>query len=1155
MKIVSTFLLILGGTFTGFSQEEPEFYYPFPIGDQWGFRSESGEWKEDAIYDTIFLESVTDGYLWAVRNNERKYGLVSNFEFDTLVPIVYDTLVPLNGGALVRKDNIYSYLDLFNKNKETKIGSPERVFVDQGFALLSDDKKTFMIRDSYTQEFPFPYVVPFTQDFYFEGAPFWLVSDENRFGLYKDRTPIIPCIAESIQPFNDWFLRYWIGYWVYVRVSDGKVIDPKGRRVQIYHDNLWKIYDQETKTSKLYENGIEKFADRFDDCFLLENDHFAVRKGVKTGLVSAGGVVMIPIEYEQISFLIKDRYKVLKDSLWYLVDEHGRFLNQTGFDQILIRDQGDQMVNVRQNNHVGIVDLSGKQILPCEFDEVALLDFMLIALKEERHVPFSLAGKKLSDEIYFSYFVVDGSLLLFVNKSEFDIYNGTGKLNTKPAFDIIGYEGVIKAYSSNNLELIILNEKSGIVEERQQFPGKISFVLKETEDRLLRWELTKDYRKSYLEENQLTGNFGFRSFWDSRMMVPAVYTETRVGDFDYLCVEQNSSKPFHLLDSVPLVSLFQYDMVSADNGSVYENNIPSGTFKDFGGDYTHLFNRVAINDQNRGKFSNGNKNQLQDLVFEEYHNGYVMYNQGGTLKLTKPAANSISLFDFYSLRNANYNLAFDKQTIPLLMDPNRHMIVSGGEWNVSKEYDENYQKKVNGHLLGGKFKELSAFSGMYFGNDVYVSRNIENGNVYWSESLSDTSVNERFSEVHADIKARCFEVRDFAKRTGTIHVSEPNFVFEPEEGKTFCFGRVIYEDTNGFTLRTIDDSLLIPAPFAEIQPFDQAVFRVKMNGNWLLYSKNGEKLSDLEFNAIEIVNNTYYEVLVSGKHLLLDKQFHAIADLETYKLLEGTLYQRETTDRYDLWNPVSGVKDSLANGEQLISNSVFLSGKLKGKIYVRKFGESEQIPLIGTGFPEQICEFIVSKGGRYYEAISREGELVVNRKQLFTDLKQGDSMLCFVNPKNWLLLNSQGKTLYSGKKGKSIYFNEGNAILEFENDLYGLTNEGKRCSVEQAMKAEKPLQKVEYNIQKEVSSDRFGVTNKLGRWIVQPNYQVIQQLSPEEFSVELEGWKGLMEQVKEELLPAEYDDFYLLTYETWLVRKGKKFGVFNRETGWIIPLN
>lgn len=111
----------------------------------------------------------------------------------------------------------------------------------------------------------------------------------------------------------------------------------------------------------------------YDDVELVEVPYFKVKKAGKYGISDARGKLILPVIYDQIMKAAGADYWVCKnESGFQFADKNGAVFQGAIYDDCDILTNGYAFV--KRNNKYGMVDLSGKMVVPVSYDSVSILN-------------------------------------------------------------------------------------------------------------------------------------------------------------------------------------------------------------------------------------------------------------------------------------------------------------------------------------------------------------------------------------------------------------------------------------------------------------------------------------------------------------------------------------------------------------------------------------------------------------------------------------------------------------------------------------------------------------------------------------------------------------------------------------------------------------
>lgn len=99
---------------------------------------------------------------------------------------------------------------------------------------------------------------------------------------------------------------------------------------------------------------------------LSPGSYFKIYNGALEGILSASGTVLLEPVYENVKFYGPDFFAVKQGDLYAFADSSGKLL--TGFNFEKVKNVQQDLVVVRMNNHFGVVNRRGEEVLPAVFD-------------------------------------------------------------------------------------------------------------------------------------------------------------------------------------------------------------------------------------------------------------------------------------------------------------------------------------------------------------------------------------------------------------------------------------------------------------------------------------------------------------------------------------------------------------------------------------------------------------------------------------------------------------------------------------------------------------------------------------------------------------------------------------------------------------------
>jgi hypothetical protein len=90
----------------------------------------------------------------------------------------------------------------------------------------------------------------------------------------------------------------------------------------------------------------------------------------KWGYLDSLGKIAIPFEYDDIRKFYKSIAGVKKEGNYFFINVSNERINSNTYDFIDHDWFGKEGIKVMRNKKVGIVDVKGNEVIPCEYDDV-----------------------------------------------------------------------------------------------------------------------------------------------------------------------------------------------------------------------------------------------------------------------------------------------------------------------------------------------------------------------------------------------------------------------------------------------------------------------------------------------------------------------------------------------------------------------------------------------------------------------------------------------------------------------------------------------------------------------------------------------------------------------------------------------------------------
>lgn len=426
--------------------------------DLYGIIDTTGRAVVPTTYD--YVSNYHDGLAW-VKNEKRKYGF-ADARGKIVVPLKYDWVEDFSEGLAIagnltpaHDSLVCGYIDTkgkevispgfrFSAEKHYRISLAS---FHHGLALMYQHGKYGFINKAGDV------VVPYQYDDYEPGITpaLSLVERDGKRGL-ADSTgkEIIPCKYGYFYPVSDGLIRFEIpggkyGLYGYMDETGREVIPPvydentdfSDGYAAVWKDGKWKMIDKTGKDvfPDYEESGWRYFPDGL----------YKVKKNGKWGVTDRQHKEVVACQYDDIQVLAKDIYLVQKNKLWGAIRPDGSEVLPCTFHQFLLHQPlapGEVVVAIFNRKYC-LVDHTGKQLCPLQYDEIKWMSYdgpngpggrsMMLAKKDNKWGVLNNTGKEVMPCRFEDIVMFEPGLISVFDNEHFSIYNLFGKEIGKPA--------------------------------------------------------------------------------------------------------------------------------------------------------------------------------------------------------------------------------------------------------------------------------------------------------------------------------------------------------------------------------------------------------------------------------------------------------------------------------------------------------------------------------------------------------------------------------------------------------------------------------------------------------------------------------------------------------------------------------------------------
>ncbi|MCR9171302.1 MAG: hypothetical protein NXI10_02335 [bacterium] len=1023
-------------------------YIPYKVGNSWTlFDLDSGTVNDSFQFDEWLPQGNFSDY-YALKK-DGWYGALSH-SGDTILPFEYDTIATTVYGVIGSKGKEW-YFPKFSEF-EYSIDTLELDSIScKGELVYLYTKNKVGIYSYGAVTVPPVYIAVqplLLPNWYNKSYEVILAfdGDQYRFFDYQGKD-LLGTATPEFELMRDNFVRYKKnGRWWYYNFTSQNTYDSQGNDVVIYtyfkrfiRVEAIKIYGPNRSNATLHVG--DKTVSGYDDYFLIGGDFLAFRNGGKVGLMEVNGTVHISPRYDKIELVDSELgyFKFFRGDSCGLVTKSGVQLFQPNYANIFSTGDPDRLL-VIDNELTGVVDKRGKVIIPLKYNFIeygnncffleygnqiglASIDGDIIFEPQFRHYRVE-NGNSWEDPFYAIVFEdFSGKLLLA---------NIRGRLTSKKFNDYNFGNQTAKLYRDNEIEVLVLDDDTEI-EESVIYPNVSSLVVKKGNwDSRVRWGLG-GWGRSYLEENQLNGQFGLRYFQKKGLAVEPIYKEIQSTGLEGHFGERLDEGTFQLADGIDLRRRAVYDHMYQGNAHIENKDLVSAESVAHNTSSNWSFTVVAQNKNNHGTievphesmpFSFGELSEM-NLTFSRQFgvNLPKMYLIDAKPVVCSIDSAEISLFEYYHYFNMLGGLRMTKESAPIIMNPNLGIRFEGGKRRVS---DANSFRFGTSCLRFNPHKTFHDF------------RFTESGDFIFSKNLGDTALWDLRDFIwREDEKAlpsrKCIDYKEIANRFETrlelkeegtstyiIHEDFPEFEYITSDSlpRNYYAGRLIQKNPNGFDLVDPNGTMYVSNQ-DRIQYLGEGFFGVKSSGIWRVLTRDGQPVIDREFTQVGKVNNGFFSANNNDLKGIYSVTGEVVVETsETLTHIEGSLYKVRELPQEVWFDAETKIYDTLLAEETYLGNRVFYR-KVEDETYtLRPFGNPKAMEVASEIKPYCVQNAVVYKKKKKLFVLDANGVESTYKKA--SGPKEYGAFLVIDGKKNKLILNSDGKLIHTSEEDARV---------------------------------------------------------------------------------------------------------------------------------------
>ncbi|SHE37401.1 WG repeat-containing protein [Dysgonomonas macrotermitis] len=373
------------------------------LNGKYGTIDTKGDIKTPFIYDKIIVE---DTFLYSLAPHFPQYAVFKDYRAGAIdstgrliVPCKYDNIGTYDGlYTSVEDDGKWGYVDTLGN-----IAVP----------------------------FVFDKVYPFVNDIA-------VVGIDDKYGLIDRKGKLVtPCKYKYIddnqhgcmEAYNDTDDEY-----ILIN-KKGKEIRPRFKEINNYKNGLYAVH----KAEVLDENGNELYA-----------------------IVNAQGKMVQPFQYTDVSNNFEDGVLILKkNNLYGGINTEGKEVIPFIYNETWDNQFTHEVLRVVREDKVGLIDTSGRELLPCRFDDIDFANYSKITFTEEEvYGVFDTEQKKIlfTSSEYERIRVNYDNIISAQKDNKWALISADNRILTPFIFDYLAY-----VYNENFIE-VVQEQKRGLVD-------------------------------------------------------------------------------------------------------------------------------------------------------------------------------------------------------------------------------------------------------------------------------------------------------------------------------------------------------------------------------------------------------------------------------------------------------------------------------------------------------------------------------------------------------------------------------------------------------------------------------------------------------------------------------------------------------------------
>ncbi len=930
--------------------------------------------------------------------------------------------------------------------------------------------------------------------------------------------------------------------WGMMNAKGKVVIQPKYDAIGEFKDYGYATMQREGRIGLLNHFGREIIPAQYDDIKILDSLLFAVLDVSDWTVINIQGKVILKNGYEQIHIWKGEFIGFQKNRKWGLADTNGKILSTPKYDEIELFE--DDFFKTRIGEKQGLLSINGNEILKPESDEIKIYNSNLFFFqKNKKWGAVDQNGKLLIRPSFQSFFNLSDNFIKLISNSRVYLYSVSNQeLITRGEYE--SYYVFSKKYvlAKNQKKLGLLNAKGNKILD-------------------LKYNEIQSFAKDQFRVNY-QGQWGVVTIGD-HIIIPFQYQYITPLKSN-ICVVKNDQKlgVVNFKGEEQVVPKYDKIVIEKNKAKAYRNKVltvlnfnESGELKGEDQFENHLTLKIGgKKNQNEG-IGNVDASDYQLDQFEWYYN--AKQDKWGLRKLEDGSTHIEPVFDYIQMeKDINFTLvgieksnkySFNKTAYRFdmifgLVDNRNGLLITPVELLDVRLSDFHHGYPSARVVFENGTQGLIGRNGAFLVKDYAFIDDFHEG-------IARMSMQGKLSGELNNKKQGLGTVKEYLMNllspSGMVDYTLHDQEFR-EKAEMICencnWG---YIDTAGQVIRN--------PQFSHAENIINQIGIVEKGGNYGAIKTDGSTLLKCQYNGVQFLDNTDYQILKVYKNAskvgLIDTLAEVAVDLkydEIGEVSEGRL----AVAKKGLW----GFSD--LNGKEIIRCRYRKIGKFQEGYAAAQLGNK-------WGFIDLegriVIEFKYSRVGNFKDGLAwvstssgvgyindEDEKVIISKFEKAFDFE--DNVARVVVDGKYGLINKKGEYFLRPKYNHIYPFNEhGVAIVQLgkEKVRYGLLN---RTGNLETKKSFNRIESFHEGLAKVQLKNKFGFINPHGEIVIECKYSKVSQFHEGRAAVQKNGACGYVDKNGKEVVPLKYSRCLDYEDEKAMVFKGmRKAGVINKN--------